>query len=340
MKCTLIALALGLLTSIPVIANAEAITVCSYGGSYNKALETAVAKPFTEATGIDVIMVSFPNYAKMKAQVKSGNVEWDVVEPSINAYALGAHDGIFEPLDLDGIPVKDFVEGGIQPYGVSTVYYSHNVGYRTDVWPKGKGPKSWADVWDVEKFPGPRAVKYTAYSNLEAALLADGVPPGQIYPIDVDRAFRKLDQLKPYIKVFWKNGAHAQQVMRAHEADLGSFAAGRMMDIAKEGVPVACEWNGSVVDLDYLVILKGCRHKAAAMEFIRFSTDPKRQADLAKATYYGPSNLKAYDYIPDDLARQMPSHPDNLKNAVIIDGDWYRENGKAVTARWEAWKMQ
>lgn len=321
-------------------ARAETITVCSYGGTYNKAIQDVFATPFTKETGIDVVLVSFPNYAKMKAQVESGNVEWDVVEPSIKAYALGAHDGIFEPLDLTGIPADDFVEGGVKPFGVATIFYSHNVAYRTDVWAEGTGPKTWADVWDLKKFPGPRALKYTAYSNLEAALLADGVAPADIYPIDVDRALKKLDEIKPQIRVFWKNGAQAQQVMRAQEADTGSFAAGRMLDIAKDGVPVAVSWEGSIVDLDYLSILKGSKHKEAAMKFIKFTTDPKRQADFAMATYYGPSNLKAYDYIPEAKAKQMPSHPDNMKTAVIIDGEWYREHGKDVAARWEAWKMQ
>jgi len=322
------------------MAAAETIVVCSYGGTYNKAIEDVFARPFFKESGIKVIMVSFPNYAKMKAQVKSGNIEWDVVEPSINAYALGSHDGLFEPLDLTGIQTKDFVKNGIRKYGVSTIFYSHNVTYRTDVWPIGQGPKSWADIWNVKKFPGPRGMKYTAYSNLEAALMADGVSPKHIYPIDVDRAFKKLDELKPYIKVFWKNGAHAQQIMRAHEVDLGSFPAGRMIVIAKDKVPVHSEWNQSIVDLDFFAILKGSKHKKAAMKFIKFSTDPKRQADFAIRTNYGPSNLKAYDYIPKDIARKMPSYPDNLKKALIIDGEWYRKHGKEVAARWEAWKMQ
>ncbi len=318
---------------------AETITVCTYGGSYTKAMEEAFAKPFTAATGIEVVFVSFPNFAKMKAQVESGNVEWDVVEPSINDYVLGVHDGLFEKLDLSGVPAGDFVKGGVQPYGVATIYYSHNPCYRTDVWKAGKGPKSWADVWNVKEFPGPRAMKYTAYSNLEAALLADGVPADKIYPLDLDRAFKKLDELKSHIKVFWKNGSQAQQVMIAHEADTGSFPAGRMLTLEKD-VPVNIEWNGSIVDLDYLAILKGSTHKEAAMKFITFTSDPKRQAVLAKATYYGPANLKAYGYIDESLAKQMPSYPANMKNAVVINGEWYREHGKEVTARWEAWKMQ
>ncbi|HCY85046.1 MAG TPA: ABC transporter substrate-binding protein [Desulfobacteraceae bacterium] len=318
---------------------AETITVCSYGGTYNQAIEKVFAEPFTRQTGIKVVTVSFPNYAKMKAQVASGNIEWDVVEPSIKAYALGVKDGLFEPLDLSGVDTKDFIKTGVTDFGLATIYYSHNVTYRTDVWPKTQGPKNWADVWDVQRFPGPRGMKYTAYSNLEAALLADGVPPNKIYPIDVDRAFKKMDELKPYIKVFWKNGAQGQQVMKAHEADTGSFTAGRMQIIAEQGVPVTCEWNQQIVDLDYLCILKGSRHKDAATQFIRFTAAARRQAEFAMLTNYGPANTKAYDFIPEDKAKDMPTYKNNMKTAVTIDGNWYAEHGKEVAQRWEAWKM-
>lgn len=320
--------------------SAETITVCSYGGTYNKALETVFAVPFTKETGIKVVLVSFPNYAKMKAQVTSGNIEWDVVEPSIKGYALGVLDNLFEPLDLKGVKTEEFIESGVKEFGLATIYYSHNITYRTDIWPQGQGPKSWADVWDVKRFPGPRGMKYTAYSNLEAALMADGVTPDKIYPIDVDRAFRKMDELKPYIKVFWKNGAQGQQVMKAHEADTGSFTAGRMQIIAQQGVPVTCEWNQQILDLDYLCVLKGSKHKKAAMRFIRFTSDAKRQADFAIRTNYGPANSKAYDYIAKDKARQMPTYSENLKNSVLIDGNWYVTHGKEVDRRWEAWKMK
>jgi putative spermidine/putrescine transport system substrate-binding protein len=318
----------------------ETITLCSYGGSYNKAIEEVFGKPFTKETGIEVVLTSFPNYAKMKAQVESGNIEWDIVEPAVRGFALGVRDGLFEPLDLTGVPVKDYAKGGVQKFGLATIYYSHNVTYRTDVWPEGSGPKSWADIFDIKKFPGPRGFKYTAYSNLEIALLADGVPPDKIYPIDVDRALKKLDEIKPYIKVFWKTGSQGQQVMLAHEADCGSFLAGRMFVIAGKGIPVTCEWDGQILDLDYLCILKGSKHKQAAMRFIRYTADPKKQAAFAEKTYYGPSNLKAYDFIPPEKAQKFPTYPENMKTAVFIDGDWYAEHGKEVASKWEAWKLK
>ena len=152
-----------------------------------------------EATGIKVIVTAFPTYAQMEAQVKSGNIEWDIVECESRMYARGTKAGIFEPLDLSLISTKDFVEGSVTKDSVGLAYYAFNLAYSTNKWAAGKGPLSMKDFWDVKKFPGLRTMKFTAASSLEAALLADGVPRDKIYPLDVDRALRKLTELKPYI---------------------------------------------------------------------------------------------------------------------------------------------
>ncbi len=319
---------------------AESITVCSYGGTLNKAMQEAFGKPFTEATGVEVVYVAFPTYAQILAQVKSGNIEWDVVDTESRMYARGIKDDVFETIDVSRIPAGDFVEGSVSQYGMGLNYYSYNVAYRTDVWPEGTGPHSWKDVWDVKKFPGPRGMKFTAYSNLEAALMADGVAPSDVYPIDIDRAFKKLSELKPDIRVFWKNGGNAQEVMRAHEADTGSFTAGRMLQIADQGVPVVVDWNQQIVDFDYYTILKGTKHKKAAMDYLVFASDPKRQAVFAKITNYGPANKKAYEHIDTATAKRLPTYEENLKTAVMIDASWYAEHEAEIERKWEAWKIQ
>ena len=135
------------------------IYVCSYGGTYNEGLEEVMGKPFTEATGIKVTFTTFPTYSQMQAQVKSGNIEWDIVECESRMYARGVKAGIFEPLDLSGVPVEDFIEGSVTDYGVGLIYYSYLISYNTDKWPAGQGPKSMKDLWDVEKFPGFRPLR-------------------------------------------------------------------------------------------------------------------------------------------------------------------------------------
>lgn len=316
------------------------ITVCSYGGTYNEGLEAAFGKPFTEATGIKVVFTTFPSYAQMAGQVKTGNIEWDVVECEDRMYARGVRAGLFEPLDLKDVPVKDFVQGAALEYGLGTVYYSYNITYNTRVWPAGSGPRSMKDLWDVQRFPGPRAMRFTAASNLEAALLADGVPKDQIYPIDVDRAFRKLDELKPYIKVYWQSGGQSQQIMREREADIGFVPGGRMLQLIDEGVPLFLDWNDQFILVDYFTILKGSKNYDAAMKFIAFSSRPERQAKFAEWTYYGPANRKAYQYIDGKKAVLMPTYPENFAKGIVEDGSWYAEHEEEVERRWEAWKMQ
>lgn len=316
------------------------ITVCSYGGTYNKGLEKTIGKPFTEATGINVVFTTFPTYAQMEAQVKSDNIEWDIVECESRMYARGVKTGIFEPLNMSMIKADDFVKGSVMDHGVGLIYYSYNISYNTDKWPAGKGPRSMKDVWDVKKFPGPRTMKLTAVSNLEAALLADGVPRERVYPIDVDRALKKLSEIKPHIRVFWKSGGQSQQIMREREADIGFVPGGRMIQLADQGVPVTWEWNDQVIVLDYWTILKGSKNKEAAMKFIAFASDPERQAAFGEWTNYGPANKKAYDYIGKEKAILMPTYPENFAKGLVVNAEWYAEHEKDVERRWEAWKME
>ena len=322
-------------------ASAETtIIVSTFGGTYEKAVEEAFGQPFTKATGIKVIYTSVPTLAKMEAQVKTENIEWDVVDVESRMLSRGVRSGIFEPLDLSMINARDFVEGSVTKYGIGFNYFSYNVCYRTDNWPVGKGPKSMKDLWDVNKFPGARVMNSKPVSNLEAALLADGVPRNKIYPIDVDRALKKMRELRPHIRVFWRNSGQAQQIMREKEADLGFVSSGRMIQLAEQGIPVTWEWNDMVVVLDSWTILKGCKNKDAAMKFIAFASDPKRLAIYAERMNYGPANKKAYDFIKKEKAVLMPTYPENFAKGVVLDAEWYAENEADAERRWEAWKME
>lgn len=341
MKRASVLMVFGILVCFAGLAAAQTtIHVCSYGGTYNKGLEETIGQPFTAATGINVVFTTFPTYAQMKAQVQSGNIEWDVVECESRMYARGVREGLFEKLDLSGIDQDDFVPGSVTDYGLGLIYYSYNITYNTDKWPQGQGPKSMKDVWDVERFPGPRSMKLTAVSNLEAALLADGVPADQVYPIDVDRALNKLSELKPHISVYWKSGGQSQQVMREKEADIAFVPGGRMIQLADQGVPVAWEWQDQVIVLDYMTVLKGGRNVEAARKFVAFCGDAERQAAFGEWTNYGPANKTAYRFIQPEKAVLMPTYPENLAKGLIVNAEWYAEHEADVERRWEAWKMQ
>jgi putative spermidine/putrescine transport system substrate-binding protein len=324
----------------PALTQETTITVCSYGGTYNKGFEDTIGKPFTEATGIKVIFTTFPTYAQMKAQVMTKNIEWDVVEVECRMLSRGSREGLFEPLDLSKISSKDFAEGTLTKFGMGLVSYSWNISYNTNKWAAGTGPNSMVDFWDTAKFPGPRTLKLGAFSNLEAAILAAGVPANKIYPIDVKLAFKKLDELKPNIQVFWKSGGQSQQVMREKEADVGYNPGGRMMQIAEEGAPITWIWKDNMQVLDSLVILKGTKKYDAAMKFIAFASEPKQQAAFGEWTNYGPANMKAFEHIKPEKAKLMPTYPENRAIGGVVDGDWYAEHEEEVERMYEAWRMK
>ena len=318
---------------------AERITICSFGGTYGDGWREFFAEPFTKATGIEVIVTGNPKFPKIAAQVKSGNIEWDIVEAQSRMYARAVKEGFFEPLDLSMIPKEDLYEGAVTQYGVGFMFVAIGIAYNTDKWPVGQGPKSMKDYWDIKKFPGPRAQAHFAFQNLEAATLARGVPRSKAFPIDVDLALEKMTEIKPYI-LFWKSGGHQQTIMREKEADLGLNSSGRMIQMIEQGAHIGFEWNDNLLWVDYMSILKGSKHKEAAMKFIAFATDPKRQAAFAKRLYYGPSNKKAFEFIDKETAVKLPTYPENFKRALFIDHEWWADNEKEVLTKWETWKMQ
>ncbi len=206
---------------------------------------------------------------------------------------------------------------------------------------KGAKPaSSWADFWDVNNFSGPRALQDQGPFNLEFALLADGVPMDKLYPLDLDRAFKKMDKIKNNITVWWKNGAQQVQLLTSGEVNYSSAWNGRVNVAQSKGVPLEIVWNGGCMDLDWWCVPKGNPNKDLAMKFIDFALSAERQGEqAAKYIAYGPTNLNAFKYIPANRAKQLPSYPENLKKQFMHNADYWGKKLSKVTERWKTWMI-
>jgi len=182
------------------LAQTGTVYVNTWGGSWTAAEDAAFFKPFTEATGIQVRTVAPVSYAKLKAQVGSGNYEWDITAITKSDWLRAEREGLVEPIDWTIVQKDKLFPDAVFANGIGYCALGTNLCYRKDKFPNG-GPQSWADFWDVKKFPGNRSLFNNAACTLVFALLADGVPADKIYPLDVDRGFKKLDEIKPDIKV-------------------------------------------------------------------------------------------------------------------------------------------
>ena len=331
------------------------LTAVSWGGAYTKSQVEAYHKPFTAKTGINVVSEDYNGgIAEVKAQVEAGNVTWDIIDVELSDAVRGCDEGIFEPIDPailppapDGTPAtEDFLPGTVVECGVPTIVWSTIFAYDKSKLPEG--PTSLADFFDLEKFPGKRGLRKTPKANLEMALIADGVAPGEVYellgtPEGIDRAFAKLDTIKDEV-VWWEAGAQPPQLLADGEVVMTTAYNGRIFNaVAAEGKPFEIVWDGQVWDLDLWAIPKGAPNMDNAIEFLKFSTDTQRLADQAKWIAYGPARKSSaplvgkYNDGKIDMGPQMPTSPDNLKTAIQNDFEFWADNQDQLNERFNAW---
>jgi putative spermidine/putrescine transport system substrate-binding protein len=328
-----------LLVTERTIAQTRTLYVNTWGGSYTAAQDAAYFKPFTAATGIQIRTVTPVSYGKVKAQVQSGRYEFDMTSINSMLWLRAVRDGLAEPIDWtivhkDKVPADAVVADG---HGIASNIQGTNLCYRGDRFPNG-GPKSWADFWDVKRFPGNRGLCISdSPRTLIFALLADGVPREKLYPLDLDRAFNKLDEIKPHIKVWWREGNQSQQLIRDGEVDMMSIWNARATELKQQGVPVELVWDGAVRSTSTWCVLKGAPNRKLAWELIEFACGAKQQAEFDTRLYYGPINPDAFAHIPPEIARQLPTYAANMAVSVKEDDHWESERIAAIEQRFTQW---
>jgi putative spermidine/putrescine transport system substrate-binding protein len=319
---------------------ADQITFVSQGGAYQKAQTVAILDPAAKKLGITINQDSVPDaWPIMRSQVASGKPTWDVVDVATSFCLRGGEQGIVEKLDLAKMPnVAAMPADYRSPYSVAYEFYSSVLGYSTKKYPDAaKAPRSWADFWDVKKFPGRRALRNHPLATLEAALMADGVAPDKLYPLDVERALRKLEEIKPHITVWWTSGAQSAQLLNDGEVDMVMAWNGRVSALIKEGAKVAYTYNQGILQSTSLCILKGAPNVATAIRFVNEAVDPVLQANLPLHIDYGPANPKAFDtgVISKARVEELPSAPANARRQALLSYAWWSSPaGEAAEKRW------
>jgi putative spermidine/putrescine transport system substrate-binding protein len=321
------------LTSAAALASGKTVTIASWGGSYQEAQSKALFEPAAADSGIEVKQETYGGMSDVRLQVETGAVTLDIVASGSGSAARAAEEGLLEKLDFSVIDVSTFYDGLYTDYCLGGDVFSTVYAWNTDTYGQD-GPQSWADYWDVEKFPGTRAYRAKVAGALEPALMADGVAPEDVYEVlsseeGIERALDKIRELKPHIAVFWTSGAQHAQLMKDGEVDMTTGWNGRFDNAAKDGAKVAYSFNQALLDYDCFAVPKGAPNKDTAMEFLNLISQAKYQANLPKYITYGPTNKAAYDVAEVDEAvlKALPSHPDNAGLQLPVSLEWY--------AKWE-----
>nr|WP_316650532.1 ABC transporter substrate-binding protein [uncultured Gellertiella sp.] len=317
------------------LAAANELVLVNWGGDAGKAYDAAYGAAFARETGITVKEDgSGPTEGAIEAQVKSGKPSWDLVDADpFSAQSLGKK-GLMEPIDYTVVDKKKMRDGFGWEYAASTYFFSYVIAYDSSKF-GDKVPTGMADFFDVEKFPGKRALYKWGAAMWEAALLADGVAADKLYPLDLDRAHKKIASLKDHVVSYWGGGAESQSVLLNGEASMALIWSTRASLIEKDsGGQIKFVWDQGLISPGALAVLKGNPGgKEAAMKFIAAAQDPAKQLVMFDMLGQGPANPAADALLPPEKARINPVDPANMKKQIALDMGWYETNyGAALDA--------
>ena len=337
-----ISLAALLLAAGTVSAGAQErqLTVATWGGTYTQKQRATIIDPFAKEAGVRVLDAPYTGgLGQLRAMREAGNSTWDVVQLEAPDLIAACAEGLVQRLDPAKLAnLSDLGPGGASECGVGAVGWSIVIGYNSDL--VKQAPRSWADFWDVKTFPGKRAMRRSPQYALEAALLADGVAPAELYATlgkkeGVDRAFRKLDALKPHIQ-WWEAGSQPPEWLARGEVAMATSYVGRLLEARAEKAPVSFGWGGSFYSVDSWAIVDGTKRKSEAYAFLDYATGAKAQAAFSEIQPVAPVNQKAAALLKPERLAIMPVG-DNLKQGTVFSDTFWVENIDALTERFNAW---
>ncbi len=345
MKKLSLVLGAALLASTAMMGVAKAadeLTIVSWGGAYQESQRKAFFEPYS-AAGNKVTEAEYSGeYAKIKAMVEANAVTWDVIDVDTATGLQGCAEGTLETIDWAklGLDKSKFIGGDIMDCAVPNIVYGTVFAYDTSK--LATGPTAMTDFFDLAKFPGKRGMWKNPDVNLEWALIADGVPAADVYkvlgtPEGLDRAFKKLDTIKSEI-VWWEAGAQAPQLLADGQVVMTTAWNGRIQAaIDKDKKPFKIVWDYQGLDWDWWAIVKGGPKIEEAYRFITYASQPAPMAEQTKHIAYGPANTEAIPNVEAATVPNLPTAPDNMKTALMIDPQFWADNKDQIRERFNAW---
>lgn len=334
-----------LAVALAPLAEARDFTIVGWGGAAQDTQRKVFFQPFAEQEGITFQEDTYlGGWGQFQAMQDSGVVPWDVVQVETAEMTRGCEEGMFLELDWSRLGGKEkFIPTAVSPCGAGTIVWAVLLAYN-DEKIGDKKPTDFADFWDIETWPGKRGMRAGPKLNLEFALMADGVPPAEVYealstPEGIDRAFAKLDELKPHIQ-WWEAGAQAPEWLAAGDVTMSIAYNGRISGAQEKGVPLMPVWDNTIYAVDSWVILANSPHIDTGYRFIEFASDPKRQAQNAMHLPYGPTNVDTVKELPPKVVANLPAG-DNLATALFGGSEeateFWVDHQEELTERWTAW---
>lgn len=337
---TLLAVATAATLAVSGLASARDLMIVGFGGGFQDNARKHLFQGYEKATGTTVKDdVYNGEMAKVYSMVKAKDVTYDVIMVEAPELVRGCEDGIFEKMDWSVVKKDKFIPGGTSTCGAGAVLWGVSLFYDETKIPNG--PTTFAELWDVAKFPGKRSLRFTPKTTLEIALLADGVPAADVYkvlatPAGQQRAFAKLDKIKPNI-VWWKSGAQPVQFVGSGEVQYAVGFTGRIVRAnAESGTKYPLLWKTLLYSVDSWAVVKGSPNAKEGFKMIDWITDSKPLLALAEDWAVSPANREAAAS-PKIAAKNPGMLSSHVSDGLFIDTEFWVQHGEDLEAKFNAW---
>ncbi|WP_144112329.1 ABC transporter substrate-binding protein [Paraburkholderia sp. BCC1886] len=317
-------------------AQSRGITVTCWGGAYEAAVRSSFAEPFAKETGIPVTLLNSADLARMKVQVDSKNVSWDVFDSIGPQIVSGSRQGMWEKLDPSIVATGGLITKTGADF-VGTYSYAGGLGFDPKRTPDGRHPTTFAEFWDVKAFPGRRGLRPRVSENLEMALLADGVAPDKLYPLDIERAFKAMDRIKPGVRKWIETTPETVSLIASNELDFTYTYLSRVLPAQRAGTSIQMAMKQTLNSLEYLAVPKYGKNTKAAMQYVAFCLRPDRQAAFCEQVEFAPNVADAMKLISASAKQRMPDMHD--ANSIVINDAWWGDHYDALQNRFTTWML-
>ncbi|GAA1380610.1 ABC transporter substrate-binding protein [Pseudonocardia kongjuensis] len=314
------------------------VTFVGWGGQGQEAMTTMFFEPFSEETGIGITQDTGSSPTKLAQMVDAGQVIWDVMD-------YGAEIGLTDNPDLEEIDCAvvacaDFDEGlfPAYPQGVPLYVLGIVLTYNTDL--VTEAPQTRADaLFDTTTYPGKRAfngIGGTYTSLLTTALIADGVDQDELYPLDIERALRKIETIRDDIIVY-QESSQCVNLVASGEAVFGDCYNGRAKLARDEGLPIDYIWSQQALVADYVMVPRGTPNRENAMQLVAYLTDRENSGRFSELMAYAGGNPHAT--VDEEFRENSPieNAGDGVHRPVPPGLDWWPDNRETVIDRMAEW---
>ncbi|WP_298855290.1 extracellular solute-binding protein [uncultured Ruegeria sp.] len=327
------------------------ITFTSWTGPYMRSQMFGFVRPYEQANNAKVHVAHYNGgISEIRDQVESANVVWDVVDLTQADSLRACNEGLLEnisdivlPDGVDGTPFRDdFVEGALNDCGVGVIVWGTAYAFNNSQF-ADTPPSTITDFFDTETYPGPRAIRNDPTVIMEWALMADGVPREDVYPMletedGVERALNKMDEIKTGLQL-WETGREPVRLLNSGDVAMSSIWATTGATAAQEeGADFTVNMDGRVIELDLFGIPKGSQNKEGALDFIRFASSSNSLADMVGYLPNGPTRKSSLALLSDDVLERIPNGPAYEDNLFIMsDAEWWANNHARLEEAFQSW---